>query len=104
MSHTYHTCMLIFFIFLSSGFISVSARDQKEWSGFKEIRIEQSNEQLCEGPLGVNCPRDGKLFGDLVWHPFGDDTPPPRSSEDSEVISAEVEGIEYNGDAHPLES
>ena len=99
--------LLIFLItFTSLGLFKEAEARSESRSDLQDIVIEQRNQKLCEGPLGVNCPRDGKILGDLSWSPFSDDpkptAPPP---EDIADVPAVVEGIEYNNDVpHPLES
>ncbi len=99
--------LLTFLItFISFGLFKEAGARSASRNDLEHIVIEQRNQQLCDGPLGVNCPRDGKILGDLSWSPFSDDpksAPPP--SEDIADVPAVVEGIEYNNDVpHPFES
>ncbi len=101
----YYKILRTLFIALASLmlFKETSARsDQETRRDLQPIIMEERNQQLCEGPLHTNCPRDGKILGDLSWSPFSDapkaEAPPP------EAIPAEVDGIEYSEAPHPLET
>jgi len=98
--------MSFLILLLSFGFFRDLKAKSNSRSDLQPIIIEQRNQQLCEGPLHTNCPRDGKLFGDLSWSPFSNDQDaPPPPPESTDVIPADVEGIEYNDDVpHPLET
>lgn len=74
-----------------------------------ELKHEESNQTLCEGPLHVNCPQ-GKIFGDITLMNFGENPSPdtrntPIDVENGNSITeASVEEVEYapNG-LSPLE-
>lgn len=101
----YKKYFLVLIVFFSCFFTQIYARRPVD-SALRPIIMEEKNQQLCEGPLAINCPRDGKIFGDITWSPFSDESPKnvaPPPPEDPEAVSAQVEGVEY-ADSHPLET
>ena len=93
------TISLILVVYGMTSFELLAGRGGMD-DDLKDVMIEERNQQLCDGPLNTNCPRDGKLFGDITWHPFSDDSKQDEKSEDA--MAAHIESIEYANN-NPLE-
>ena len=106
-----HKYMLIkFFSILGIGISSTCmAATSPTHSDLIELKHEESNQTLCEGPLHVNCPQ-GKIFGDITLMNFGENPSPDTRAapldveNEGSVTEASVEEVEYAPDvSHPLE-
>lgn len=89
---------------ISFGLFKETSAGSASREDLQDIVMKERNQQLCEGPLHTNCPRDGKILGDLSWSPFSNDPSPDDAPPEDLATPAEVEGIVYRDPPHPLES
>lgn len=101
--------LVLFFSICGIGVNSLCfASDSPTHSDLIQLKHEESNQTLCDGPLHINCSQ-GKIFGDITLMNFGQnpspDAKPIAEESDSSITEASVEEVEYaSGDmAHPLE-